>query len=46
MDITVRNLAWDGLQKKKVMDGDTMIDRRVADVLDPEVDYTYWKEKF
>ena len=33
MDITVRKLAWDGLQKKKVMDGGTMIDRRAADVL-------------
>ena len=43
MDITVRKLAWDGLQKKKVMDDDTMIDRRAADVLDPEVDCTYWK---
>ena len=30
MDDTVRNLAWDGLQKKIMMDGDTMINRRTG----------------
>ena len=29
-----------------VVDGDTMIDRRTGEVLGPEVDYTYWKDKF
>ena len=46
MDDTVRELAWDGLQKNIVIDGDTMIDRRTGEVLDPEVDSTYWKNKF
>ena len=46
MDDTVRELAWDGLQKNIVIDGDTMIDRRTGEVLDPEVDSTYWKDKF
>ena len=30
MDDTVRKLAWDGLQKNIMMDGDTMIDRRTG----------------
>ena len=45
MDGTVRKLAWDGLQKNMVVDGDTMIDRRTGEVLGPEVDYTYRKDK-
>ena len=28
------------------MDGDTMIDKRTSEVLGPEVDSTYWKDKF
>ena len=28
-----------------VMDGDAMIDKRIAEVLGPEVDFTYWKKK-
>ena len=28
------------------MDGDTMIDERAGEVLNPEVDFTYWKYKF
>ena len=43
---TVRKLAWDGLQKNIVIHGETMIDRRAGEVLDPEADYTYWKDKF
>ena len=39
MGDTIRKLAWDGLQKVIVMDGDTMI-------VDAEVDSTYWKEIF
>ena len=29
-----------------VMDGDAMIDKRIAEVLGPEVDFAYWKKKF
>ena len=48
MDDTIRKLAWVGLQKNIVMDeeGDMMIDKRTGEVLDPEVDSTYWKDKF
>ena len=46
MEHTIRKLAWEGLQKNIVMDGDTMIDKRTGEVLDPEVDFTYWKDKF
>ena len=28
------------------MEGGTMIDNRTGEVLDPEVDSTYWKDKF
>ena len=28
-----------------VMDGDAMIDKRIAEVLGPEVDFAYWKKK-
>ena len=41
MDDTIRKLAWEGIQKNTVMDGDTMIDRRTGEVLDPGVDSTY-----
>ena len=27
------------------MDGDTIIDKRVGEVLNPEVDSTFWKDK-
>ena len=46
MDDMIRKLAWEGLQKNIVIDGDTMIDKRTGEVLDPEVDSTYWKETF
>ena len=46
MEDTMRKLAWKELQKNIVMDGDTMIDKRIGEVLDPEVDSTYWKDKF
>ena len=46
MDDTIRKLAWEGLQKNVVMDGDTMIDKSTGKVLDPEVDSTYWKDEF
>ena len=43
---TMRKLAWEGLQKNMVMDGDTMSDKRTGEVLDPEADSTYWENKF
>ena len=46
MDDIIMKLAWDELRKNIEMDGDIMIDRRTAEVLDPEVDYTRWKDKF
>ena len=46
MDDTIRKLAWEGLQKNIVMEGDTMIDKRTGVVLDPGVDSTYWKDNF
>ena len=45
MENAIRKLASDGLQKNIVMDGDTMIDKRIGEVLGPEVDSTYWKDK-
>ena len=46
MDDTMRKLAWERLQRSIVMDGDTMIDKRTGEVLDPEADSTYWKNQF
>ena len=46
MEDTIRKLAWEGLQRNIVMDGDTMIDKRAGEVLHPEADSTYWKDKF
>ena len=46
IEATVRKLAWEGLQRNIVMDGDTSIDKRTGEVLGPEVDSTYWKDKF
>ena len=46
MEDTVRKLPWEGLQKNIIMDGDTMINKRTDEVLDPQVDSTYWKDKF
>ena len=43
MEHTIRKLAWESLQKNIVMDGDTMIDKRTGEVLDPEAG---WKDKF
>ena len=41
-----RKLAWEALQKNIVMDGDTIFDKRTGEVLNPEVDSTYWKDRF
>ena len=46
LDDALRKLAWDGLQKIVVMYGDTIIDRRTGEVLDPGANFTYRKEKF
>ena len=46
MDDTIRKLAWEGLQKNIVMDGNAMIHKRTGEVLNPEVDSTYWEDKF
>ena len=46
MEDTIRKLAWEGLQRNIVMDGDMMIDKRTGEVLDPDVDFIYWKNKF
>ena len=46
MEDTMRKLAWEGLQKNMVMDGDTMSDKRTGEVLDPEADSTSWRKKF
>ena len=46
MEDTMGKLAWKGIQKNIVIDADTMIDKRSGEVLDPEVDSKYWKDKF
>ena len=46
MDDVMRKLAWDELQKNIVRDGDMMIDKRTGEILDPEFDFTYRKNKF
>ena len=46
MEDTMRKLASEGLQKYIVKVGDTMIDKRTGEVLNPEVDSTYWKDEF
>ena len=46
MEDMMRKLAWEGLQKNIIMDGDTMIDKRTGEVLGPETDSTYCKDKF
>ena len=45
-DDMVRKLAQEGLQEDIVMDGNTMIDKRMDVVLGPKVNSTYWKDKF
>ena len=46
MEDKIRKLAWEGPQKNIVTDGDTMINKRTCEVLNPEVNSTYWKDKF
>ena len=33
-------------KKYTLMDGDTMMDKRTGEVLDPDADSKYWKNKF
>ena len=46
MENTMRKVAWEGLQRNIVIDGDRMIVKMTAEVLNPEVNSTYSKEKF
>ena len=46
MEDTMKKLSREELQRNIVIDGDTMIDKRTGEVLDPEADSTYWRDKF
>ena len=46
MENTMRKVTWEGLQRNSVIDGDRMIVKMTAEVLKPEVNSTYSKEKF
>ena len=46
MEDTMRKLAWKGLQKSIVIDGDTMNNKRSGEMLNTEVDFTYWRDNF
>ena len=46
MEDTMRKFAWEGLQENITIDRDTMIDKRTGEVLNLDVDSTYWKDKF
>ena len=46
MEHTMRKLAQEVLQKNIVVDGDTMIDKSTGEVLNPDVDSIYWKDRF
>ena len=41
MEDTMRKLAWEGLQKNIVMNGDMVINKRIGEVLSPEADSIY-----
>ena len=45
MENTMRKVTWEGLQRNIVIDGDRMIVKMTAEVLKPEVNSTYSKEK-
>ena len=42
----VRRLAWKQFQENTVVNGDMLIDKKTGAVLDPELDYICYKEKF
>ena len=46
MENTMRKVAWEGLQRNIVIEDDRMIVKMTAEVLNPEVNSTYSKEKF
>ena len=46
IDGMVRKLTWNGIRKNVVMGGDMMIDMGTGDLLGPDVDSTYLKNKF
>ena len=46
MENMMKKLAWEGLQRNIVTDRDMIINKRTGEVLDPEVDSMYWKDKF
>ena len=46
MENTMRKVTWEGLQRNIVIDGDRMIVKMTAEVLNPEVNSTYSKEIF
>ena len=46
MEDSMRKLAWEGLRKNVVMDGDMMIDKRTGEVVNPEVDLHVGKTSF
>ena len=46
MENTMRKVTWEGLQRNIVIDGDRMIVKMTAELLNPEVNSTYSKEKF
>ena len=41
MEDTMRKLPWERLQKSIAMDGDTMIEKKTVEVLNPEVGSAY-----
>ena len=42
----MKKIAWEGLQKNIVTDGDAMIDKETTEVLGLQVDFMYWKDEF
>ena len=46
IDDALRKLTWKRLHEKTVVHSDTLIDKRIGEVLDREVDYTRWKYKY
>ena len=40
MDDAVRKLAWKHLEENMVVDSDVLIDKKIGEVVDPEVNYT------
>ena len=40
-----KETCMEGLQRNILMDGDMATDKRTGEVLDPDVDSTYWKDK-